>query len=112
MPIILNVVNHKLNIFSSGLFKRAIYESGSPDSHWSYMTRTQAQERSKQLFQAVNCTDDDTVLQCLRGLDAEFILNNEWVDARFMVFPWAPTADGQLILDSPYNLLQQVCHYN
>ncbi len=71
------------------------------------MTQAQARERAEKLFKEVNCTNDDKVLQCLRKLDADFILSKEWVDGRFMVFPWAPTMDGDFVVDSPHNLLKQ-----
>ena len=47
---------HMMSRYSKDLFLRAIYESGSPDSHWSYMTQKQARERSDIFFKAVNCT--------------------------------------------------------
>ena len=50
---------HMMSDYSKDLFKRAIYESGSPDSHWSYMTKKQARERSQAFFKAVNCTSYD-----------------------------------------------------
>ena len=100
---------HMMSHYSEHLFKRAIYESGSPDSHWSYMTQKQARERSQAFFKAVNCTshNTDALLECLRKHPAEFLLNNEWVDSHFMVFPWAPTSDGDFIPDSPHNMLKE-----
>ncbi len=98
---------HMMSPQSHHLFQRSIFESGSPDSHWSFMSIKQAQERSKLFFSNVNCPDDDNILNCLRQLPAEDILNNEWVDANFMVFPWAPTVDGDFLTDTPYNLLKQ-----
>ena len=100
---------HMMSDYSKDLFKRAIYESGSPDSHWSYTTKKQARERSQAFFKAVNCTsyDVDVLLKCLRKHPAEFLLNNEWVDGNFMVFPWAPTTDGDFIPDSPHNMLKE-----
>ncbi len=72
---------HMMSDRSAPLFTRAIYESGSPDSHWSYMTRRQARERSRDFLRAVNCTQDDqgALLACLRAHPADFLLNNEWV---------------------------------
>lgn len=97
---------HMMSPESHDLFKRSIFESGSPDSHWSFMTVQQAQQRSRAFFQTVNCPDDDAILQCLRQLSANEILNNEWVDLNFMVFPWAPTVDGDFLTDTPHNLLK------
>ena len=66
-------------------------------------------ERSKIFLENVNCTQQDTdeVLACLRKIDAMTILNNEWVDSNFMVFPWAPVVDGEFLTDTPASLLRQ-----
>ena len=98
---------HMLSSGSENLFHRAILQSGSPDSHWSFMTAEQAKTRSEAFFQAVNCPNDNSILDCLRGLPADQILNNEWVTAGFVEFPWVPTVDGDFITDSPYNLLRE-----
>lgn len=99
---------HQMSNYSQNLFRRAIYQSGSPDSHWSVMTTKQARERSKKFLDRVGCTHQDTeeLLHCLRGLNASFIRDNEWVDNRFMVFPWAPTVDGDFLPDTPYRMLK------
>lgn len=99
---------HQMSHLSQNLFRRAIYQSGSPDSHWSVMTTKQAGVRSKKFLEAVGCTQQNTdeLLHCLRGLNASFIRDNEWVDDRFMVFPWAPTVDGEFLPDTPYRMLK------
>ena len=97
---------HMMSNHSDHLFRRTIFESGSPDSHWSFMTQKQARQRSKAFFKNVNCPDDDKVIDCLRELSADTILNNEWVDLNFLVFPWAPSVDGDFLTDTPYNMLQ------
>ncbi len=50
--------------------------------------------------------DTEALLSCLRRHPADLLLNNEWVDTNFMVFPWAPTVDGDFIPDSPHNMLR------
>ena len=98
---------HQMSVDSRHLFARAIYQSGSPDSQWSFMTRSQAHQRSTTFFNAVGCGQryasqtGDQLLACVRRLDARFILNNEWVQSDFMVsyvftdsctvHQWAPT---------------------
>lgn len=100
---------HMMSDHSKDLFKRAVFQSGSADSQWSFMSKTQARQRSEAFFQKVNCTmfDTEELLQCLRKLDPYVIMNNEWVDSNFMVFPWAPTVDDDFLTDTPYNLLKQ-----
>lgn len=100
---------HMMSSYSQDLFQRVIFESGSPDSHWAFMTQQQAKDRSTLYFDAVGCKQDETdeLLACLRALDTDTILNNEWVDGNYLVFPWAPSVDGDFLEDSPYNMLQQ-----
>ena len=97
---------HMMSTDSKNLFKRSIFESGSPDSHWSFMSVEQAKQRSRAFFQNVNCPDDGEILKCLRKLDSKAILTHEWVDTEFLVFPWVPTVDGDFLTDTPHNLLK------
>ena len=82
---------HQMSADSRDLFARAIYQSGSPDSQWSFMTRSQARQRSIKFLDAVGCgrgaasQTGHQLLTCLRRLDARFILNSEWVLTDFMV---------------------------
>jgi len=80
---------HQLSATGSGsTFSRSIYQSGSPDSHWAFMSDSDARQRSAKFFEAVNCSstlDTDALLSCLRGLDAFFIQEVEWVTAEFVV---------------------------
>jgi len=80
---------HQMSDDSRDLFARAIYQSGSPDSQWSFMTRSQARRRSIKFINDVGCGRgaDSQLLECLRRLDAQFILNKEWVQSDFMVRP-------------------------
>ena len=80
---------HQMSTWSQNLFARAIYQSGSADSQWSFMTRSMAKDRSRKFFDAVGCSqyegNVDRLMNCLRRLDAKFILDNEWVQSDFMV---------------------------
>ena len=101
---------HLMSARSQPLFRRTIFESGSPDSHWSFMTSAQARNRSSTFLHGVNCSRDDddagAMLRCLRALPVDVIQQEEWVDSHFMVFPWAPTVDGRFLKDTPYNMLK------
>ena len=46
---------HQMSADSRELFARAIYQSGSPDSQWSFMTRSQAHRRSQTFLDVVGC---------------------------------------------------------
>jgi len=75
---------------SSSTFSRSIYQSGSPDCQWSFMSDADARQRSDKFLAAVNClsstySDTEALLACLRQLDAFFIRDNEWVTSDFVV---------------------------
>ena len=111
---------HMMSSRSGHLFQRAIFESGSPDSHWAFMTSAQAQQRSDVLLSNVGCQQQnsssstdaavDALLTCLRALDAQTLLDNEWVDPHFLVFPWVPTVDGDTVAASPYDLVTSAAY--
>lgn len=104
---------HMMSPRSQHLFKRAIFESGSPDSHWAILSKELAVERwgrfRNRLSSVCNLDEDETgdaMLRCLRELPGQTILDNEAVDDRFLAFPWTPTVDGQVVLDHPRALLR------
>ena len=101
---------HMMSPVSQSLFARAILQSGSAHSHWAFMTLPQAKQRSSKFLSAVNCSHQHTptLLRCLRDLPAQQILDAEWVDSHFMVFPWVPAVDGEFLTDSPMKLLNQL----
>jgi len=106
---------HQMSVDSRDLFARAIYQSGSPDSQWSFMTRSQAHQRSTKFFNAVGCgqryasQSGDQLLTCVRRLDARFILDNEWVQSDFMVrvHTYIPCTSGRC----PHNLVESATRH-
>lgn len=97
-------------LFREGLFHKAIFESGSPKSRWSFMTSAQAKERSNQFLQKVEFKPDNNnedVIKYLRNLDIKTILEHDWIDCKFMGYPWVPTIDGEYLLDEPIHLIKQ-----
>ena len=96
---------HILMPQSKGLFRRAILQSGSPSAPWALLTPQEIRRRSKTFFDAINCPDDASVLDCLRRKSSEEIMSNEWVTDGFLDFPWAPTIDNEYLTDTPDNLL-------
>ena len=100
---------HLMSDQSHHLFKRAIFESGAPDAHWTFMTSSQAKSRSDIFFKNVNCSQVNVgeLMTCLRNLDPMVIQQNEWVTSNFMEFPWVPAVDGEFLVDTPYNLLSK-----
>ena len=73
---------------SSSTFARSIYQSGSPEAQWAFMTKSDARQRSEKFFAVINCAstlDTEQLLACLRRLDAFYIRDNEWVTSEFVV---------------------------
>ncbi|CAH1800626.1 unnamed protein product [Owenia fusiformis] len=89
------------------LFKRAILQSASPDSRWSYMTEEQAKERSQLFASAMTCKDNANLMECLRTKDADEIYAKDYVTGNFFEFPWVPNKDGELVEDNPRNLIKE-----
>ncbi|XP_013383940.2 acetylcholinesterase isoform X2 [Lingula anatina] len=97
---------HLLYPKSSNYFKRGILQSGSPTAFWALMSAEQAKKRSQDFFNSLKCPNDAKILDCLRAKPTNDILNNEWVDARFLVFPWAPVVDGEVVPLHPDRMLE------
>ena len=76
---------HMLSDRSKHLFQRAIIQSGSPSARWAFLTNDKAKLYSKQMFAAVNCTQNDTnlLLQCLRAVPHQLHDNAQSVDSIF-----------------------------
>ena len=66
--------------------------------------------RAAQFFTSVGCTNDDAILDCLRQLPVETIVNNDWVTGTFFTAPWVPALDGNFLTDTPNNLVKVKLH--
>ena len=92
---------------SSGLFQRALLESGNCGGPL-YVAPADAQAQAEQLAQAVACTDPSTELACLRGKDAGTVLTalagrKAGVGAQGAV--WGPVVDGVELPTLPIHAL-------
>ncbi|MBN1653192.1 MAG: carboxylesterase family protein [Deltaproteobacteria bacterium] len=98
---------------SRGLFHRAIVESGIP--MLDVYDLAGAEEMGDRYAKAMGCTDDATVLSCMRALSAEQILTGPseppaelpgglFYDDPATRFQLEPIADGVNIPDTPRNL--------
>jgi acetylcholinesterase len=97
-----------LSPLTRDLFQRAIIASASPNAHWALMKPSEAQRHSTSLFKAVGCDieDRDELLTCLRDVPAQTMANKQYVNMKFLVFPFAPVVDGDYLTDTPYNLMR------
>ncbi|ELT99434.1 hypothetical protein CAPTEDRAFT_157584 [Capitella teleta] len=98
---------HLLSESSADLFQRAIMQSASPDSFWSFMTAEKAESRSAKLFANIGCANDENILDCLQSKPAQEIFDNEWVVENFLNIPWVPSVDGDFLVAPPESLLEQ-----
>lgn len=92
-----------------GLFHKAIFQSGSPNSRWAFMTPEEARKRSRQFLEKIGYSENnnDDLVKFLKALDINKILENDWIDCGFMNYPWVPTIDGHYLYDEPRNLMKQ-----
>lgn len=98
---------HLMNPESADLFHRAILQSGSPDSHWSFMSSEVAKNRFETFISSVGCMNDVNVLTCLQSKPMQTLFDNEWVTGNYLEFPWLPTVDSDFITDNPNKLLKE-----
>ncbi|XP_054750205.2 cholinesterase 1-like [Lytechinus pictus] len=73
---------HVLSPMSKGLFSRAIFQSGTVTSQWSYGTLTEGEETAFVYGRALNCSQDThrELVNCLREIPSEDILSYQSSD--------------------------------
>ena len=120
-----SVSYHLLSPYSRKYFQKAIMQSGSAISDWSYLTQTEAVARSNRLAQVMSneCNDgartnsDTTVadrINCLRSLDAmkfaqrqgEVLLQDESGSVGLFPYPFTPVIDGDFVPRNPRDMLK------
>lgn len=111
---------HLLSPRSDKLFQRAILQSGSDRSEWSYIEGATAKEYAKDLAWELGCPTDDTfrLVQCIQLYrTADEIVNaSAKVPTRNGAVgnPWGPTVDGPIngafyafLPDAPKSMREQ-----
>ena len=75
-----SVSTHVLSPQSKGLFKRAIMESGAHlyNKNRPTISKEEALLQAKQLAKRLNCSDDKQWLECLRNVDANQLIVDEF----------------------------------
>ncbi|XP_064627668.1 uncharacterized protein LOC135487621 isoform X2 [Lineus longissimus] len=101
---------HILSDTTKNLFQRAVMESASPNARWAFMSVTQAKRRGARMLEILKCqqSDADAVLACLRAKSAESLAFNsaDWIVKNAMIFPWAPTPDGEFLKGNPFEMTE------
>ena len=94
---------HTLSPLSEGLFHRAIAISGIDFSPFAISTKEIAQQLSKKyaaLLLSCSQTDNESLLSCLRRVDAKKLIIGQ-------ANSWRPVVDGKFLTDSPRKLRKQ-----
>ncbi|XP_066272002.1 acetylcholinesterase-like [Branchiostoma lanceolatum] len=96
---------HLLSPSSSGLFRRAILQSGAAFSGWALTPREVAMTRGRALASALGCKQPEVrdMVDCLRGSSAEDIVDNQFEDG-FLDFGFTPMVDGNFLTSDPFDL--------
>lgn len=97
----------KLRVLYTGLFQRAIAQSGSAISSWSVNYRPLMY--TKILARKVGCTLNDMaeLVDCLRRKSFRELVDQDIQPARYHI-AFGPVVDGDVVPDDPEILMQQV----
>ncbi|XP_035666776.1 cholinesterase 2-like [Branchiostoma floridae] len=98
---------HLLSPSSSGLFRRAILQSGAAFSNWALTPRDVAMTRGRALASALGCRQPEVrdMVACLRTSSAEDIVDNQ--REGFLDFSFTPVVDGNFLSSDPSDLTVQ-----
>lgn len=100
---------HLVSPASSGLFHKAIMQSGFVTTRWTNAREAEAQ--GEQFARALQCTDVRTVAACLRSKTRDQVLRALPLDQAQILEPdavqWSPIVDGLEIPDQPRELYRR-----
>ena len=100
---------HLVSPASSGLFQRAIMQSGFVSARWPNAREAEAQ--GEQFARALQCTDVRTAAACLRSKTRDQVLRALPLDQVQILEPeavqWSPMVDGLEIPDQPRELYRR-----
>lgn len=105
---------HLLSPISGHLARRAILQSGSVNTPWSYMSAETSKRIALTLVADVGCnaslvsTDMPTVMECMRSVEAKNLSLLQWNSYwGILGFPSAPTIDGVFLPKHPNEMLKE-----
>lgn len=101
------LIRHLFPSVLSGLFHRAIAQSGTAISSWS--VNYQPLKYTKILARKVGCTYTETadLVDCLRRKNFRELVDQDIQPARYHI-AFGPVVDGDVVPDDPEILMQQV----
>ncbi|XP_075770104.1 acetylcholinesterase-like [Pelodiscus sinensis] len=102
---------HLLSPGSQPLFTRAALQSGAATGPWAWVSPVKAKERGRRLAQLLGCPEgnDTALVGCLQGQEPEAFPKHEFSVLQYgdlTGMPFAPTPDGDFLLDTPPHLLE------
>ncbi|GAB6020561.1 Acetylcholinesterase [Chamberlinius hualienensis] len=104
---------HMLSPLSRHLFQQGILQSGSPTCPWATISKQEIIHRGILLAKAVGCLKDDesvsdldAIVECLRGVDAQKLVDSEGGNTEVVDFPFLPVVDGAFLDESPQKALE------
>ena len=101
---------HLASFDSARLFDKAIMQSGSFLSLWSFVDVNTAEERSTLVSQKLGCmsTVSTEIIKCLRNKTVDEILSMQVLIKRLSDWWFVPTIDGTFIYRDPSEMLDAV----
>ncbi|CAG2173359.1 unnamed protein product, partial [Oppiella nova] len=98
---------HIVSPLTKGLFRRAIMQSGAHmyNKDRDVISKSEALDLAKQTARQLNCSDDDQWLQCLKGVGADDLLQQETKLETFPVLgtEYLPLSEQKAFLDHKFN---------
>lgn len=104
---------HMMSPKSTGLFKRAIMQSGSAVAPWALSKRhLEAAQHAGETLGCLDTSKNDVLLRCLQAADAKQLVELSQDFFEWFLFPMrmGPRVDGDFLLDDPELLLREAKH--
>ena len=105
-----SVSMHLLSPLSRNKFQRAILQSGSAAAPWATYRYDEGRRRALRVAQLFECEFPDNMeltANCLRNIDAQRIVDEQWVSRGVAQFPFVPVIDGVFLIEPPMTSLNQ-----
>lgn len=97
---------HLLSRLSRDKFRRCILQSGTANMPWATTSLAEGKRRSIELAESYldckNAGDDmQNLSNCLRSVEAPFLVDQQWVSRGILQFPFLPVVDGFFLTEEP-----------
>ena len=105
-----SVSTHLLSPLSRNKFQRAIMQSGSAAAPWATYNYAEGRRRALRVAQLFECEFPDNMeltVSCLRNIDAQSIVDEQWISRGVAQFPFVPVIDGVFLVEHPLISLRE-----